>query len=264
MLVADSLHVMDYLDLLGAIPDGTVDMVLSDPPYNITNLEFEFELDLPVWWQAVKRILKPQGVVIITSAQPFTTDLIISNRTWFRYSLVWVKNTATGFLDAKKRPMKSHEDVLIFCKSGTLYNPQMDSGPAYKSYRKRKIDHYNAHSSNYGKQNNGERYPTSVLHFDVERYGIGHTLHPTQKPVALFEYLIRTYSAEGALIVDPFVGSGTTALAAKQSNRNYICGDISGEYIEIAKNRIAPEFGKPIERKREALPLSDLPMFRSE
>lgn len=270
----NSLFQCDWLDLLRTLPDTSVDLVLTDPPYGTTGISWDKPIDLSIWWVEIKRILKPRSVVIMTGSQPFTTDLIISNREWFKYEWIWVnKSRPTMFIHAKNCPLKTHENVLVF-SNGSInhtsvsdnrmtYNPQMEIGTPYT--RKQGNGRFGAmvgkrpsHNPYLLRNNEGQRFPDSVIEINESN---NHTVHHTQKPVALFEYLIRTYTHEGALVVDPFIGSGTTAVAAKISNRQYICGDQSAEYIEIARRRCEPEFGKPPKRSKPALPIQDLPLF---
>lgn len=257
----DSLHVSDYLELMRSLPDSSVDMILTDPPYNTTNLHYEFELPLDIWWQECKRILKPSGCVVMTGSQPFTSKVIASNYAWFRWEWIWVKNRATGFLDANRKPLKTHENVMVFSPKRAMYNPQMGEGEAYVKRPTGNINHY-TNVSRIDGINAGTRYPNTILEFDIPSGNKGaYPLHNNEKPVELFAYLIATHSSEGDLILDPFCGSGTTAVAAKHEQRHYICGDISAEYIDIARKRVNPTFGEPPKRVKDGLPLSDLPLF---
>lgn len=265
MIVPDTLHVSDYLDLMCSLPEARVDLILTDVPYNTTNLHFEFALDFAAWWTEVGRVLKPSGVVVMTASQPFTTDLISSNRQWYRYNWVWVKNVATGFLSANRKPLKCHEDICVFSPIGAVYHPQMREGKAYRATPRGVTTHYNQTTPRTPTINTGTRYPQTILEFPVDRHSSSTGtagLHPSQKPLALFDYLIRTHSNAGDLVLDPFVGSGTTALAAKTTGRHYIGGDISAEYIAIAQQRLNPTFGDPPKRERDSAALTDLPMFR--
>ena len=254
----DSLFQSDWLDLLRCLPDGSVNLVLSDLPYGVTACDWDTKIDLAQWWLECKRILAPRGAVVMTATQPFTTDLIVSNRKWFKYEWIWEKAYGTNFMNAWHAPLKVHENVLVFYDDAD-FTPQTEIGAPYRATSGTAERKYiaNAKAANgYNTVNTGFRMPRSIIKFNNE---VG--THPTQKPVDLFRYLIRTYTHEGALVVDPFVGSGTTAAAAKIENRRYICGDQSAEYIEIARRRVMPEFGKPPKRVKPEAPLSDLPMF---
>lgn len=254
----DTLHVIDYLELMRSLPDSSVDMVLTDIPYGVTDCSWDTPIDLAQYWQAVKRIIKPRGAVVMTATQPLTTDLIVSNRQDFKYSWVWIKNTQGGFFMANKRPIQIHEDVLVFCHDTPRYNPQMKKGVLRNKGGYSKSENYGIKPT---KTKTDDYYPKSILLFSN---AVQDKLHPTQKPVELFAYLIRTYTNAGDLILDPFCGSGTTAVAAKHEQRHYICGDISAEYIDIARKRVNPTFGEPPKRVKPHLPLSDLPLFEQK
>ena len=232
----------DCLDLLPRVASASVDMVLCDLPYGVTHNKWDSLIDLPALWLQYGRILKANAVVVLTATQPFSSLLVMANLPWFQYSGVWAKNIATGHLDSKRRPMRKHEDILVF--SGTSYQnpasryfPQMTMGEPYTMKRRGRKDA----GSNYGTTKerkdtsspDGARYPTSILAFDRE---VG--LHPTQKPVALWEYLIRTYTNEGDTVLDNCCGSGTTGVACVNTGRNFIQMELSPEYCEIARDRL--------------------------
>jgi site-specific DNA-methyltransferase (adenine-specific) len=222
------------------IPDGSIELVLTDPPYNTTACEWDQQpIDLPELWKHLKRVLKPKGAVVMTGSQPFTTDLIMSNRKWFKHSWVWDKERGVGFQIAKFRPMMRHEDVLIFGNSSITYNPQMvrkrepKKSKAYTKSEVCPIANFNTKFVSI----RADSYPTSIIKFsNASQVG---KAHPTQKPVALFEYLIRTYSNENETVLDPFCGSGTTALAAHATGRNFICMEKEPKYHAIANKRLA-------------------------
>lgn len=237
----------DCLELMATIPDGSVDMVLCDLPYGTTACKWDSVIPFEPLWEQYRRLIKPRGAIVLTAAQPFTSALVMSNPTWFRYSWVWVKNAPGGFAQAKNKPMPKHEDVLVFssgktghanqCTNRMLYNPQglkpfgrvvkNSAGHRATAFEKRK----NARQS-YVQEFTG--YPDSVLNFDCQRDG--H--HPTQKPVALMEYLIRTYTNEGETILDNCMGSGTTGVACVNTGRNFIGVERDENYFNIASNRI--------------------------
>lgn len=276
MIELDSLNCLDWQTLMEMIPDSSIDMVLTDIPYGTaedrdtgTNLHWDTRPDLAAYWNHVKRVLKPAGAVLMTATQPLTTDLIMSNREWFRYTLVWAKTMAVGFLDANRRPLRAHEDILLFSPVGyPTYNPQFEAGEPY-SEKRREGSGAAAHYSHNSKRTNsaspdGKRYPKSVLTFAHDAYsrpGGTYKLHPTQKPLALWEWLIKTYSNEGETVLDMFVGSGTTALAAKLNNRRYIVGDIDPGYIDICKKRLFPKVGKSLRPMVNKKAMEDLPLF---
>ncbi len=221
MVEVDSLHFGDCFDVLEMMQDKSVDMVLCDLPYGVTACDWDVELDLGRLWPEYKRLLKPGGVVVLTATQPFETKLINSNPKWFRYKWVWKKTRAVGFLNSRKMPLRIHEDVLVFSPGKSIYNPQLEPGKPYVSKRK---------SSGKGgvyrevkrseTVNTGFRFPKDLVEFSNTCEKV---VHNTQKPVALFEYLIRTYTNEGALVLDNTAGSGTTAIAAINTGRRYVC-----------------------------------------
>jgi site-specific DNA-methyltransferase (adenine-specific) len=223
----------DCLDLLGSIPDGSVDLVIFDPPYGTTANAWDKRLPFDQLWPELWRVLAPAGVVLITAQQPFATDVAQSGRRWLRYQWVWEKTTATGFLNARRAPLKAHEVVLVFARRQPSYAPQMTEGKPYKA---RACRHYSANYNKYAgvaKENPGVRFPRDVVRFTNER-----GLHPTQKPTALYEYLLRTYSQPGQTVLDPCAGSGTAGEAAERSGRGYILIEREKSYCQIAKNRI--------------------------
>lgn len=217
----NEIHLGDCFDVFPRIDDHCVDLVLCDLPYGITACKWDVELDLERLWREYKRILKPGGAVVLTATQPFATKLINSNRKWFRYKWVWRKSRAVGFLNAKKMPLRVHEDVLVFARGRTVYNPQFSEGKPYVSRRSQKSKPgVYREVKRTDTVNPGIRYPKDVVEFpnNVEK-----VIHSTQKPAALFEYLIRTYTDPGDLVLDNASGSGTTAIAARNSGRNFIC-----------------------------------------
>lgn len=219
---------------------GQVDMILCDLPYGRTKNKWDVCIPMEDLWMEYKRVLKPSGVVVLTSIQPFTSSLVISNSEWFKYSLVWHKTSPTGYLNAKKMPLRSHEDILVFYKGKPTYNPQKTHGHPRKvstaahKRNSKKTTNYGMHGlTTY---DSTDRYPISVLPFKSDKQK--SSLHPTQKPVALFEWLIRTYTNEGDIVLDNCIGSGTTAVACINIGRRYIGMDSSKESIDIANNRI--------------------------
>jgi site-specific DNA-methyltransferase (adenine-specific) len=222
----------DCLEKMKEIPDGSVDMVLTDPPYGTTQCKWDSVIPLELMWEQLKRIIKPNGAIVMTASQPFTSILGASNIKHLRYSWVWEKTAATGHLNAKRMPMKNAEDVLVFYSKQPTYNPQ-DLKPLNKIVRRgNNGDCYGkSGSKNFQEFTN---YPRTIQKFSSE----GKTVHPTQKPVALMEYLIKTYTNEGETVLDFACGSGTTGVAAKNLNRNFIGIELDPEYFEIAKNRI--------------------------
>lgn len=229
----------ECLKAMEHIPAGTVDMVLCDLPYGTTQNKWDTCIDLFLLWAQYKRICKPGAAIVLTAAQPFTSVLVCSNLKAFKYQWVWDKvNRCTGFLNAKKMPLRRHEDVLIF---GTpkIYNPQMVVGSPYSAKRSNPKGHtesYGAHAAVDG-SNEGTRYPTSVLPIVADiKTEIG--LHPTQKPVALMEYLVKTYTNPGMTVLDNCMGSGTTGVACVNLDRRFIGIEQDKSYFDIAVRRI--------------------------
>lgn len=229
----------NYETSIMRIPDGAIDLILTDPPYGVTDCEWDVRPDLDFMWKEFNRVLKPNGAAVVTATQPFATDLINANRKWFRYDLVWVKSNPVGFLNSHKMPMRQHELVLVFYRRLPTYNPQMSkSAPRVAKALKRESRGSGVYRKtlNISYEHEGH-YPTSILPFNKE--GGGKDRHPTQKPVALFEYLIRTYSNPGEIILDPFMGSGTTAVAALNTMRKYIGFEKYDNYYKSAIERIS-------------------------
>lgn len=231
----------DCLELMKDIPDKSIDMILADLPYGTTQNKWDSIIPLDELWLQYGRIIKDNGAIVLTAQTPFDKVLGVSNLKLLRYEWIWHKNRGTGFMNAKKNPLKAHENILVFYKKLPTYNPQMRLGEPYKRINcsKRSLDKGN-YSGNGLKEShdtvsNGERYPLSVVDYKV----VERTEHPTQKPVALFEYLIKTYTNEGDLVLDNCAGSGTTAIACLNANRNYILMEKEPDYINVINNRLA-------------------------
>ncbi len=231
----------DMFNVLDKIDEQSVDLLLTDFPYGTLNKkrnQWDRVIDYDRFWKHVNIICKPNCAIVSTAAQPFTSELISTNYTDFKYCLVWEKSKSTGYLNAKKQPMRSHEDIVVFYKKQPTYNPQFTSGKPYdKGKALRDAEQYGKQTKSvHVKDTEGKRYPRSVLYFktaeDEGKY------HPTQKPIALYEYLIRTYSNEGDTILDPCMGSGTTGVACCLENRNFIGIESNEDYYNIAKDRI--------------------------
>ena len=237
MLELNKIYNMDCLDGMKLIPDKSVDMILCDLPYGTTKCKWDIIIPFVPLWDEYERIIKDNGAIVLTASQPFTTELIMSNRKLFRYEIIWEKTLFTNFASVKKQPAKKHENIVIFYKKQPTYNPQMQVGEPYKDkVRSRSMGVTgNAVPNKKAINNNGTRYPSSVIKFSNGNNG---NIHPTQKPVALFEYLIKTYTNEGDTVLDNCMGSGTTAIACINTNRNYIGFELSEEYCKIAEERI--------------------------
>lgn len=227
------------------IPDGSVDMILCDLPYGTTQNKWDSVIDLEKLWGQYERVIKDNGAIVLTAQTPFDKVLGNSNLKLLKYEWIWDKKLATGHLNAKKMPLKRHENILVFYKKLPTYNPQMTKGEPYdKGFGHGK-------SSNYGSQRDvshinatGDRYPTSIIvESNANRQ---NRYHPTQKPVALFEYLIKTYTNEGEIVLDNCIGSGTTAIAALNTGRFFIGIEKEKEYVDIANKRIEEHQEKAI------------------
>ena len=233
MLEVNNLYHGDCLEVMKNIDDKSIDMILCDLPYGTTQNKWDSIIPLNLLWNQYERVIKDNGAIVLTAQTPFDKFLGYSNLKLLKYEWIWEKQQGTGHLNAKKMPLKNHENILIFYKNLPTYNPQMRAGKPY-------ICKSGKGSSNYGDQvsvttiNTGERYPLSVIEFDYDR----NKLHPTQKPVALFEYLIKTYTNEGDLVLDNCAGSGTTAIACLNTKRNYIGIEKDENYYNIANERI--------------------------
>jgi len=229
----------DCLEVMKSIPSNSVTLILCDLPYGTTKNKWDTVIPLKEMWEEYNRILKADGNIVLTAAQPFTSLLITSNLQMFRYELIWKKSIGSGQLNINSRPLRVHESILIFTKGKSVYNQQMSRGVPYKINRKANYGEgcYNSQVDTV-KENEGFRHPTTVLEFPNPRIKNGH---PTQKPVDLFKYLINTYSNEGDMVLDNCAGSGTTAIAAIQTGRRYTVIELDSNYIEMINERIALE-----------------------
>jgi len=229
----------DCLEVMKDIPDGSIDMVLTDPPYGKTNCTWDTIVPVKPMWKEIKRIIKPNGAIVMTASQPFTSILIMSNLKMFKYCWVWEKVSAKGHFNAKKMPMTAHEDVVVFYLKQPVYNPQMTHGHIRKMSTKSKSLNSEVYKKNTKtvSYNSTDRYPRSVQIFNQDTQK--SSLHPTQKPINLIEYLIKTYTNKGELILDFTAGSGTTAVAAINTHRKYICIERNPKDCKIAEQRIS-------------------------
>ncbi len=241
----NELWLGDCLELMQKIPDKSIDMILCDLPFGTTASKWDNIIPCPPLWIQYGRVIKDNGCIALFSSGIFTLKLMISNQELFKYKWIWVKNTKGNFVNAKNRPMTQFEEILIFSKANTAngskikmkYNPQGIT--VLNSTRKKSKNQFGTmagirpgHKEEFNVSGTG--YPTDVLFFDNNE----KKLHPTQKPVALMEYLIRTYTNEGDLVLDNCCGSGTTGLAAKNTNRNFLLIEKEEKYYQIAKERL--------------------------
>ncbi len=234
----------DCLEVMKTIEDKSIDMILCDLPYGTTACKWDTIIPFEPLWEQYKRIIKDNGAIVLTASQPFTSALVMSNPDWFKYELIWNKDLCKNPGLAKIRPLPSFENILVFGKGKVIYNPQMEEGKPYTDIRKKPTQVHNGNEHKYGFSGNtvnvvnkGYRFPKSVITIRNANF---QGQHPTQKPVALFEYLIKTYTNEGDLVLDNCAGSGTTGVACKNLNRNFILIEKEQAYIDIINKRLAP------------------------
>ena len=231
----------DCLELMKTIPSGSVDMVLTDPPYGTTACKWDSVIPFEPMWAELKRIIKPNGAIVLFGSEPFSSALRMSNIKQYKYDWVWEKSHATGHLNAKKQPMRNNEVISVFYGKQCFYNPQLIE----KNYVDKRIKSGNCETQTLGAYRQVSRsipfnmgYPKSILKFNSPFKGGEAGLHHTQKPVALLEYLIKTYTKENETVLDFTMGSGSTGVAAKNLNRKFIGIELDQNYFEIAKKRI--------------------------
>ncbi|SAE91127.1 methylase [Enterobacter cloacae] len=231
------LHNADCFDVFPSIADGSVDLVLTDIPYGNTQCKWDSVLDLQMMWEHLYRIAKPSAAIILFSAQPFTSVLVASNLRDWRTEWVWEKGNATGFLNAKKQPLRAHENIEVFYRRQPTYNPQMTEGHERKTSKRKSVN-----SECYGKAlslteyDSTKRYPRDVQFFSSDKQK--GNFHPTQKPVSLMRYLIETYSNAGEAVLDFTMGSGTTGVACIDTRRNFIGIEKDKEIYQVACTRM--------------------------
>lgn len=231
----------DCLEVMNSIPDKSVNMILCDLPYGTTACKWDTIIPFEPLWAQYERVIKDNGAIVLTACQPFTSVLVTSNIKIFRYDLVWQKTHPKGHLNAKKQPMRAHESILIFSKQSTIYNPQKTTGHKRKVAKTEYVKEHEGNSV-YGREvrntnyDSTERYPLSVQIFP--NADLTKVLHPTQKPISLFEYLIKTYTNPDDIVLDNCAGSGTTAIACLNTKRRYICIEKDETYFNTMSNRI--------------------------
>ena len=244
MIELDTIYNEDCLTGMQRIPDGSVDCIICDLPYGTTHNRWDSTIPLDKLWEQYKRIIKSGGAICLFGAEPFTSMLRMSNLEWYRYDWKWQKEQGTGGLNANLQPLRDYEDIAVFsdcpavfCKKPMRYNPQLIDGKPYKITRPpRSTETYNAARGGTF-YNEGKRYPKSIIQFKRD----SGKVHPTQKPVDLIAYLIRTYSNPGDTILDNTIGSGTTAVAALREKRHFIGFELNRDYYDIALRRIKLE-----------------------
>ena len=236
------LYNNDCIEAMKGIPDGSISLVLTDPPYGTTACKWDSVIPFEPMWKELKRITRPNSAIVMTAAQPFTSSLIMSNIKMFKYTWVWNKVLPRGHLNAKKMPLRIFEDIVVFYSKPCTYNPQKTTGHKRK-IAKTKYNKEGDGSQVYGKEmrdtfyDSSERYPTGIIEISTaNQHG---KVHPTQKPVELMEYLIKTYTNEGELVLDFTMGSGTTGVACANTDRKFIGIEKDESYFKIAEQRIA-------------------------
>ena len=235
------LYQGDCLEVMKNIPDNSIDMILCDLPYGTTACKWDIIIPFNLLWKQYNRIIKDNGAIVLFAKQPFTSQLVNSNLKYFRYELIWQKDKGTDFGNANRKPLNSHENILVFYKKQPTYNKQLFAGKPYtkKNYKNNDDSDLNFKSDNSGIWvNNGFRTPTSVIKYARDNIHKGSNLHPTQKPVALLEYLIKTYTNEGEIVLDNCMGSGSTGMACINTNRNFIGIELDEGYFNIARERV--------------------------
>lgn len=253
----------DCLDVMKSLEDKSVDMILCDLPYGHTQNDWDSIIPLDLLWNEYKRIIKDNGAIVLTSSGLFTAQLMLSNTKMFKYKVIWEKSKATNFLNAKKQPLRKYEEICVFYKKQPVYNPQMSKGVAYnKGFRKDQL------TGSYGDfqpvlvKSDGERYPNDMIYFKTAE-SEGKVYHPTQKPVELGQYLIKTYTNEGDIVLDNTCGSGSFLVSAILEGRNFIGIEKNSEsnrfkndkidYIDVSKSRIKDAYASIEKSKKEQI-----------
>lgn len=243
----DNVHLMfgDCLERMKEIPSGSVDLILTDPPYGTTQNKWDSVIPFEPMWEQLKRVIKPNGAIMLFGSEPFSSKLRCSNLEMFKYDWIWNKTYGTNFQLANKQPMKAHEVISVFYSKLPNYFPiktkrDVIIDTSKWKQDKRNKDHNNFNSKNIVKKVYDEKFPISVLEYNPAIGECNNTkkLHPTQKPVALLEYLIKTYTQEGETVLDFTIGSGSTGVACKNTNRKFIGVEMDEKYFDVAKNRI--------------------------
>ena len=255
MMEKNKLYHGDCFSLMQNIHDKSIDLILSDPPYACLNksnkdARWDKEIDLQELWKQYERIIKDNGAILLFGQGLFAGKLIMSNPRSYKFDIVWNKVRKTGFLNAKKIPMRQHEQIFVFYKKLPTYNPQMVKCEPHQRNHSRGSGTHKETNRNYGKYGKAEdivtdkKYPSSIITF-AKGHGKEDWLHPTAKPIELLRYLIRTYSNEGDLVLDNFAGSGSTCVAAIKENRKFIGMEIEDHFFEVADERIKNELREP-------------------
>ena len=231
----------DCLELMRDLPDNSVDLILCDLPYGTTACKWDSVIPFEPLWAQYRRVAKDNAAIVLTASQPFTSALVMSNPKWFRYQWVWDKKIPSGMSYARFQPMRQHEDVLVFCGGRVPYHPQITKRekPIKEGGKKKSESAPIANFNSMGGKVYDTKNPTTIIRFDKVRRG---SQHPTQKPVALMEYLIHTYTNEGDTVLDNCMGSGTTGVACANTNRKFIGMELDSDYFRIARRRISEAY----------------------
>lgn len=253
MIELDKIYNEDCLQGMKRIPDGSVDAIICDLPYGTTQCKWDIIIPFDRLWEQYKRIIKSNGAIVLFAVEPFASYLRLSNLGWYKYDWVWDKKHPTGQLNSKKQPLRQHELVCVFYQKQCTYNPIMHTNRLNRSFIG-KVNKSQKMSDNYGRQydyvsnikGGSKSYPRSII-TQTSVIGNSHekVSHPTQKPIALLEYLVKTYTNEGEIILDNCMGSGTTAIACINTNRNFIGFEIDKEYYELGMNRLKKALSEP-------------------
>ena len=252
-MIRNTIHKGDCLELMPKLlDDKSIDMIFCDLPYGTTACKWDVVIPFDKLWNQYKRIIKGNGAIVLTASQPFTSALVMSNPKLFKYEWIWKKTRYSGNLNATRMPLKAHENILVFAKGKAPYYPIKTDAPEHLIDKRKNVNPsivkdggaYNGSKGfvNIRKKDDGTRYPTTVQEFKNPN---NNSLHPTQKPIALFEYLIKTYTNESELVLDNTAGSGTTAIACINTNRNYILIEKEQQYIDVINKRIAERSAQP-------------------
>lgn len=241
-----TLYLADCLERMADIPDGSVDMVLCDLPYGTTACKWDVVIPFEPLWQAYRRVCKPNAAIVLTASQPFTSMLVMSNPEWFRHEWVWIKNRGSNFANTVREPMKEHESVIVFAEKGWTYNKQMQERTGGGADRVKYGVAFRSQSENYREfEGRGpQMLPEMRVPSSWQKFGCEVGLHPTQKPVALMEYLIRTYTNAGNIVLDNTMGSGTTGVACVRANRCFLGIERDPHYFQVACERIERELAQ--------------------
>ena len=238
------LHNGDCMDWLQGLEEHSVDAIITDPPYAMTRCAWDKQIDLDVMWGRFERVLRPGGVVVVFSAEPFTARLIESNRARFRHKLIWLQNRPTGHLNAQVAPLKAYEEICVFSPGGYQYTPQMEDGYPRKvasaaSKKSCKASEVYGKATKYANYDSTKRYPIDVVYYPA--VAPKERLHPNQKPVELLEYLVSTYTLQGQVVCDPFMGAGSTGVACRKTGRAFRGCELDAGYHELSQRRILGE-----------------------